>query len=119
AVLQDREGLVFVGTGTLIGTPMYRAGLDRGDRILSVDGKPVASSAEVQAIIAARRPGDSLPIEWEQRGETRRANLLLAEDPQLEVVTFEKAERPVSPAMQQLRSQWLASRASSTPSSRP
>ncbi|MDQ3521317.1 MAG: PDZ domain-containing protein [Gemmatimonadota bacterium] len=119
AVLQDREGLVFIGTGTLIGTPMYRAGLDRGDRILSVDGKPVASSAEVQAIIAARRPGDSLPIEWEQRGETRRANLVLAEDPQLEVVTFEKAGRPVSPAMQQFRSQWLASRASSTPSSRP
>ncbi len=35
-VLQDREGLVFIGAGTLIGT-LYRAGLDRGDRILSVE----------------------------------------------------------------------------------
>jgi predicted metalloprotease with PDZ domain len=119
AVLQDREGLVFVGAGALIGTPMYRAGLDRGDRILSVDGKPVANSAEVQAIIAARRPGDSLPIEWEQRGQIRRANLMLAEDPQLEVVTYEKAGQPVTPAMQQLRTQWLGSRASSNPASRP
>jgi predicted metalloprotease with PDZ domain len=111
APLAEQEGRVTVDAGTLIGSPLYVAGLDAGDVILRIGDTPVATVRDVEAVIAARAPGDTLPIEFEQRGERKRAELKLTEDPRLEVVTYESAGRPVTRQMREFRRQWLASRA--------
>jgi predicted metalloprotease with PDZ domain len=108
--LEERDGAAWIAAGTLIDSSLYRVGVDRRDRIVSLDGRPLAAVAEVEAAVAARRPGDSVPLEWEQRGKRKRGLLVLAEDPRLEVVTYEKAGRAVTPAMRRLRAQWLGSR---------
>ena len=48
--------------------PAARAGLKRGDEILSVDGEEVRSVNELLAAIARFRPGDEIEIEY-ARGE--------------------------------------------------
>jgi predicted metalloprotease with PDZ domain len=109
--LKDQDGKVVIDGPTFIGGPLYRAGLDNGDRILRLDGKLIGTVQESDAIMAAHRAGDTVEVEWEQRGETRRGTVLLAEDPKLEVVTYEKAGRPVSSEVRSLRERWLRSHA--------
>ncbi len=109
--LEFRDGHALVASPTLIGTPLYEAGIDRGDRILTLDGRPVAAEADVAAVLAAHAPGDAIAITFEQRGRTGSATLTLAEDPTLEVVTFETAGRPVTDEIRAFRAAWLGSRA--------
>jgi predicted metalloprotease with PDZ domain len=80
-----------VTAATLAGTPVYEAGLDRGDRLLSADGRPIAGEKEWTALLATRAPGDSLPLIYRQRGRRVRAVLGLEADPRLEVRPAELA----------------------------
>jgi len=114
---QSQDGQLFVATQTLIGSPIYEAGIDRGDRIISLDGRTVTSEADVAAILAGRSPGDRIQVTYEQRGQTRTATITLAEDPTLEVVTFEKAGMAVPDEVRAFRAAWLGSRAESAPRS--
>jgi len=110
AALSFENGEIRVAGPTLIGTPLYDAGIDRGDRILSIDGQRIASAAELDALLASRRPGDTATIAFEQRGKRRTATITLVEDPRLEVVTFEAAGRPMTDEERQFRDAWLGSR---------
>lgn len=104
-------GQAHLVSGTLVGTPLYEAGLDRGDRIIALAGRPVRSDDDVNAVLAAHAPGDAVEIRYEQRGRKHTATLRLAEDPRLEVVTFERAGRPVSAEIRRFREAWLGSKA--------
>lgn len=105
------EGQATVGSYPIAGSPLYRAGLTAGDRIVSLGGRPVATRADVAAVLGARRPGDAVPIEWEGRAGRRTGTLQAAESPTLEVVTYEAAGRPVTDAMRAFRESWLGSKA--------
>jgi len=94
----------------LIGTPLYDAGLDRGDHITSLDGRAVATDAEFRAAIAAHKPGDKVMIGYDNRAGHRDASMTIEENPALQVVTFEDAG--MTPTDQQLafRAKWLSTR---------
>ena len=62
--------------------PADRAGLQRGDVILSVDGKAVNSVQEVRAEIAAKKVGDKISIKYERDGAEHTVDLTLQEMPQ-------------------------------------
>jgi predicted metalloprotease with PDZ domain len=93
---------------TLIGSPFYEAGLDRGDVILTVDGQPLTSDSVLQAIKAAHKPGDAIPVTFRGRGRQSMAHVAMPADTRLEVVTYEEAGLPVTEAMQKFRQSWLA-----------
>ncbi|HEX7050654.1 MAG TPA: PDZ domain-containing protein, partial [Longimicrobiales bacterium] len=99
-----------VATPTLVDSPLYEAGVDRGDRIISLGGREIHEEADLRAALAGRAPGDVLTIEFEQRGRHRTASLALAADPRLEVVTFEAAGRQVTDAIRAFRAAWLGSK---------
>jgi predicted metalloprotease with PDZ domain len=107
--VRDEEGHVAVVGQTLIGSPLYEAGLDRGDRIVSLDGAPVAS-AEAFARAANGALGRAMEIVYEQRGRTVRRSITFTPDPSVEVVPFEAAGRAMTPAQQAFRARWLGSR---------
>lgn len=111
AFLQVQDGQLRIANSTPVGSPYYEAGLDRGDAILSIDGRSVDSPNAVAGIIAEHRPGDTASIEFEQRGRTRTARITFAADDRLEVMTYERAGLPITPEMRALRADWLASRA--------
>ncbi|HWA40926.1 MAG TPA: hypothetical protein VG712_04895, partial [Gemmatimonadales bacterium] len=53
----DSTGIL-VAQNTRIGTPLYVAGVESGDRILRVDDRPMTSEAAWDQMLAAHRPGD-------------------------------------------------------------
>jgi S1-C subfamily serine protease len=69
------------------GGPAARAGIlgdgtvAGGDVILSVDGVPVHSMAEIDDVIARHRPGDGIPVILERNGGRVTVQLQLAERP--------------------------------------
>jgi len=107
ARIVDGAGGALVASPTLVGSPLYRAGLDRGARVVSLDRRAVRSARDVSRIVSEHRPGDRVRVEFESRGSTRTAPVVLVEDPALEVVTFERAGREVSDRIRDFREAWL------------
>ncbi|GGE59302.1 putative metalloprotease with PDZ domain [Pedobacter psychrotolerans] len=98
---------------TLIGSPAYRAGLDVGNIILTMDGKTITDISEIDAITAAHQPGDTISITYLYRGEQKTTQLTFAENPALEIIAIEKTGGILTPAMQQFRDHWLNSQVKS------
>ena len=109
--LQVRDDKLTVVGSSPVGSPAYEAGLDRGDVLVSLDGQPVRTSAQVGELIAAKRPGDTVTVVFEHRGGRRTASVELVADPRLEIVPFETAGRPITEAIRVFRADWLESKA--------
>ncbi|MEO8200181.1 MAG: PDZ domain-containing protein [Gemmatimonadota bacterium] len=102
----DSTGATISGT-PLIGTPIYQAGLDSRDRIVSVDSKPIRSNQDWQQVFDGHHPGDTVTVEFVQRGQHKTRAIALMEDPRLEVVLYEEADRQPSAAQLEFRKKWL------------
>ena len=88
------------------GTPIYAAGLDGGDRLLSIDGQP-ASLARWQDVLR-RRPGERIALTGARRnGQAFSTTLEIGVDPgrwtSVPLAALTAAER-------QRRAAWLGSR---------
>jgi predicted metalloprotease with PDZ domain len=105
------NGRVALSTAALVGQPLYAAGLERGDTLLTLDGQPVPSSAALESIVAGHKPGDIVDVSFWNRGATIRGRLVLAENPRMELLPAESAGAAVSAAALENRRRWLASKA--------
>jgi predicted metalloprotease with PDZ domain len=103
------EGLTIQGP-TPYGTPAHEAGLAQGDRLRQLDGQAVRSADELQAWLAARKPGDRVPVDFVRGGRPLTTTVTLAEDPRLELVTLEATGARPSPQELAFRQAWLGSR---------
>jgi predicted metalloprotease with PDZ domain len=99
-----------IASNTIVGDPLYKAGIDTGDRIITIDGKSIATASEARTFLDAHKPGDVVHVTVEQRGITQNVPVTLAELNDLEVVTYESAGLPVTAEMRALRAEWLDSR---------
>jgi predicted metalloprotease with PDZ domain len=93
------------------GSPAYAAGLERGDIITSIGGAKVTRADDVDRAITTRKPGDSLPIVFERRGQAVTATLRLVADPTVELVPGEQIGQPLTSDQRQFREAWLSSAA--------
>lgn len=93
------------------GSPLYEAGLDKGDRIVEWDGKALKSSSELNTWLASHKPADIVKLKVIRRDGSRETSLTLQENPAQELVTFEQSGRPVSAEIAAFRQSWLASKA--------
>ena len=109
ARLEAAEGGVRIASATRIGFPLHRTGLDRGDVIRTLDGDVMRSPDDLRSLLAEAYPGQALTVTWEGRGRHHRGLLALAEDPRLELVPYEEADRDVTAEMRALREAWLGS----------
>jgi predicted metalloprotease with PDZ domain len=108
---QDTQTGARVVSDVLFSTPAYLAGLDRDDIIVSVGGSRTATSADIERAIATRKPGDSLQVVYDRRGERITTVLKLGEDPGVELVPAEEAGQTLTDAQRRFRDAWLASAA--------
>lgn len=53
------------------------AGLKKGDIIIGIDGKKVNSVANLQELVARRRPGDKIDVEYIREGKTSKTSATL------------------------------------------
>jgi predicted metalloprotease with PDZ domain len=98
-------------SATLRGTPLYEAGLDRGDVISTFGGKAMKTQADFTSWLEGLKPGDKVKLRVESRGVKKEVELTAAESPALEVVTYEEAQKPVTAQIEEFRQAWLSSKA--------
>ena len=67
----------------LIDSPLWDAGVDRGDRIVSIAGRTPGDRDALTLILADHRPGDRVAIRYESRGESFDTEMTLQQDPAL------------------------------------
>ena len=108
--LRARDTTLTIESPVLIGTPLYASGIERGDRLVSLGGRPVVTEADVEAVLASRKPGDQVPAVIVGRDGRRETSVTLAESPAVEVVTFESAGMPLSEEAKAFREAWMRSR---------
>jgi predicted metalloprotease with PDZ domain len=93
-----------------VGSPLYRAGLDRDDEILTIDGEAMTSLSQVEAVLQRHRPGDVVPVVFARRDGRVNGSVTLEEDPRIEIVPVERTGRPLTAAERAFREAWLTSR---------
>ena len=93
--------------GTYVTSPLYKAGLDRGDVILTLNGKKVRSEKELEKILSRLKPTHTVPLTYQRQGTIRTTTVVLEEIPTLEVIPFEEAGKELTPVMQKFRQAWL------------
>ncbi|QJD96596.1 M61 family metallopeptidase [Mucilaginibacter robiniae] len=105
----DNEGLL-IRTSTMMGTPVYKAGLDAGDIILTVDGKEVKDMQAYADVIASKNIGDKVTFTYKNRTGNHEAVVTLEENPMLEVVTYETAGKSLAAKQEAFRKNWLSTK---------
>lgn len=88
---RENNNALIIASNTVNGTPLYNAGLDVDDTVLSLDGKPLKKQADLMEVLKAHKPGDKLDIEYDHRGNKISTKIVLGENPALTVVPVEKA----------------------------
>lgn len=97
------------GTGTLRsnaikGSPIYEAGIESTDTILSIGGTKLSRVNDVDEILKNFNPGDEIEIIFERWGEEYRVRAILEEDQSYKTELIEKA---VNNEVEQRRISWL------------
>ena len=109
--LQGRNGSVVVGALVAPEWPAYAAGLEMDDELKELDGRQIASDADVLAVLAARRPGQTIGVTFVTRGgRTTTGRITLAANPHLEVVPIESAGGTLTDAQRTFRQHWLGAK---------
>ena len=100
----DEDGTaVRIASNTLRGTPLYKAGLDRGDEIIRMGRFDISSAGDIASALKRHAPGDYLSIEYMQRGIKRMTTIEVEDNPALKITLLDE------PTAEQLafRKSWL------------
>jgi predicted metalloprotease with PDZ domain len=108
--VQFTEGTTTISSNTIIGSPLYNAGLDFDDVIVQIDGKLVARLADINEILNLHKPGDVVNIQYKHRNETKTAAVTLGENPAYVLTTFEQAGVTTTKEMMEFRNSWLGTK---------
>jgi predicted metalloprotease with PDZ domain len=109
----DEEGNCTLSRNTTIGSGLYKAGIDRGDQILMLDGEKIDNMATLESIMRRHTPADLVPVKVRSRaGVERSVQVVLTEDTNVQVQPMESVDKMTATAAQkEQRAAWLASAA--------
>jgi predicted metalloprotease with PDZ domain len=89
----NKEGVI---TSALIkGTALYEAGLNKGDRILSLNGIELNSIRDFELAINDMKLDQSYAITYEQIGKLKSSKFLAKQDPDIKLAFDEKASKTI------------------------
>ena len=108
--LQFNEGTTVISSNTLMGTPLYNAGLDYEDVIVALDNRPVFKAGDINDILSIHKPGDELKIQYKHRDELKTGSVTLSENPVYSLSTYEQEGLTVTNEMKQFRDAWLGTK---------
>jgi predicted metalloprotease with PDZ domain len=90
------------------GSPAESAGLDKDDSIVALDGHAISSTDDVEALIAAYKPGVTVRVMVQRLGQMREFSLALAPNPYY-TYTLKPMEHP-TPQQQAIYNSWLGTK---------
>ncbi|MDH3223738.1 MAG: M61 family peptidase [Gemmatimonadota bacterium] len=91
-------------------TPLYRAGIERDDVLVSLDGEALIGARVFNGVLDAHRPGDRIPVVWRSRGGEFVGEIVVESDPNLTVRPAEAAGGSLSAGARAFRNEWLSPR---------
>jgi predicted metalloprotease with PDZ domain len=107
--MSEREGLL-IEKNTLRGTPLYTAGLDVDDKIISIDNQDIRTFSDLSAVLDRLQPGAPVNLRYLHRNQDRTGRITPLENPGLVVETYETAGLPITSAISQFRQSWLGAK---------
>ncbi|MEP2240107.1 MAG: PDZ domain-containing protein, partial [Maribacter sp.] len=106
SITDDLNGKI--RSNTKIGSPAYVAGLDKGDIITSINGKPFPNGIQFSTFIKdGFEPNDVLSITFSRDGIERKTEVTLSSDPNYTINLVEKNEKAPSKKVLKARKAWL------------
>jgi predicted metalloprotease with PDZ domain len=106
--LRSMRGTMVIAEPTLDGTPVYAAGIDRDDEILSFDGEAIASPERLEEVVRRHKPGDTIRAVVRRRGFSEQVTIAVKEDPGLELLPLDAGT--LSVGERAFRDGWLQSK---------
>ena len=103
----SEQGALTISSNTVVGTPLYVAGLDIGDHLVSIDGKPVKTAKELNDVLLTHKPGDQVELVYNHRAIEKKTNITLGENPSLSVIMDESVGKSISEEQKRFRKSWL------------
>ena len=73
-------------SNTVVNTPLYNAGIDMDDLLISMDGKTLATVSDIDAVLKAHKPGDTIPVHYEHRGNRVHNTIKLSANPWIQLI---------------------------------
>lgn len=111
ASIDYKGGKATISGNTQIGSPLYKAGIDVGDEIQSLDGKSIKNARDLNRILTSHEPGDVLEVTYNSLSKQHSGKITLAANPAWEVLTYEQAGKELTDQMKTFRQNWLGSKA--------
>ena len=99
--------VVKIASNTVRGTPLYEAGLDRGDEIVRIGRFDINSTGDVDTALSRHEPGDTVEVAYVSRTGEGTVPVTLIEDPALKVTRKEAGDEELSAAERRFREDWL------------
>lgn len=90
-----------------MGSPAYKAGLNKGDIIDKINGTPIATEQSFAEFLKQFRVGDSLAINFKRFEVEKTTTVLLASDPSYSIFLEEKHGTSPSKEVLERRKKWL------------
>lgn len=105
SVTDDLTGKI--QANTKIGSPAYKAGLDKDDIITSINEKPFLNGLQFDTFIKEFKPGERLKIKFDRYGSKKTTEVILGSDPNYTITLKEKNGEEPSKKILKARKDWL------------
>lgn len=105
ASLLEQDKQLKVDSNTLIGTPLYQSGVDKGDLLLKLGRYKLGSKAQWDKALAHYKVGESAELSFSSRGRAYSTVVTFAHDPMLMLTEHRNATEK----QLQRRQLWLGS----------
>ena len=102
--VQADKDTIYISENPRKNTPAFKAGLNLGDRIISLNGTEIKSEEAWEEMMKSSKVGDILQLEIERFGNTIKKSVTLGEDPTYKISIDEKASTKAVKA----REDWLS-----------
>jgi predicted metalloprotease with PDZ domain len=101
------NGRLRLENNPLIGSPIYEAGLEKGDEILAIDRFPIRSMESWEQTLRRFSPGEQVSVLFLQRGNEKQANMTLQTSPRMRLRKVEDIGETLTAEQAAFRESWL------------
>lgn len=107
ASVKINDSIGIIQRNLKMGSPAYKAGLDKGDSIIAINNKPFTNGQKFDDYLKQFKVDDSLSIIFKRFGIEKSTKVILEANPGYKIFLSEKKDVSISKEILAKRKQWL------------